>query len=276
MNQALKFMPKTEDFYTILISAYMKSGKFTEMMSAAVELAKINPTNEMAKSLSKMKEVQLVSSTTPTLTNEASTNGLESDMPKLKSHYGYVTNADLLTPFTLTNSIGDVITNAVLVKLTPNKFIYKTPSGVMGMLRLDSLSTELQLRFGYDAADAAAQDAIEADAKMRDLQWRQSQRDLAQQQAELKASKQSVVSDISRSIRANAEKEWPSDYEMQRYEIKKQTDAYNWVVAALSATGVPQAVFDQIKIKAADEWADDYEMQKYEINKQVKAYTELH
>jgi tetratricopeptide (TPR) repeat protein len=276
MNQALKFMPKNEDIYGILISAYMKSGKFTEMMSAAMELAKINPTNEIAKSLSKMKEDQPFPSAIPTLTNETSTSGLESDTPKPESHYGYVTNADLLTPFTLTNSVGDVITNAELVKLTPNKFIYKTPTGVMGMLRLDSLSTELQLRFGYDAADAAAQDAIEADAKMRDLQWRQSQRDLAQQQDELKASRQSAVSDISGSIRANAEKEWPTDYEMQRYEIKKQTDAYNWVVTALSATGVPQAVFDQIKIKAANEWPDDYEMQKYEINKQVKAYTELH
>jgi hypothetical protein len=189
---------------------------------------------------------------------------------------GYVTNAALLTPFTLTNSAGDVITNAVLVKLMPNKFIYKTPTGVMGTRRLDSLSTELQNRFGYDAASAAAQDSIEAEAKMRAMQWQQSQRNLAQQQAELKAQSQSAVSDISRSIRAKAEKEWPGDYEMQRYEINKQTDAYNWLVIASSATGVPQQVFDQIKIKAASEWADDYEMQKYEITKQVKAYVELH
>lgn len=39
---------------------------------------------------------------------------------------GYVTNAALLAPFTLTTSSGKVITNAVLVKLMPNKFIYKT------------------------------------------------------------------------------------------------------------------------------------------------------
>jgi hypothetical protein len=32
----------------------------------------------------------------------------------------------LLAPFTLTTSSGKVITNAVLVKLMPNKFIYKT------------------------------------------------------------------------------------------------------------------------------------------------------
>ena len=43
---------------------------------------------------------------------------------------GYVTNAALLAPFTLTNSIGDVVTNAVLVKLTPNSLMElfrKTP-----------------------------------------------------------------------------------------------------------------------------------------------------
>lgn len=107
-------------------------------------------------------------------------------------------------------------------------------------------------------------------------QWQQSQKDLVQQQAELTAQSQSAVSDISRSIRAKAEKEWPNDYEMQKYEINKQTEAYNWVVTTSSATGVPQEVFDQIKTKAASEWPDDYEMQKYEIEKQVKAYTELH
>jgi len=189
---------------------------------------------------------------------------------------GYVTNAALLTPFTLTNSAGNVVTDAVLYKLMPNKFIYKTPRGEMATRRLDSLSKELQKRFGYDAASAAAQDAIEAAAKMRDLQRQQSQRDWVQQQAELKEQSQSAVSDISSSIRAFAEKEWPGDYEMQRFVIDQQTEAYNWVVTSSSATGVPQEVFDQIKTKAASEWPDDYEMQKFEINQQVKAYTELH
>jgi hypothetical protein len=187
-----------------------------------------------------------------------------------------VTNAALLTPFTLTNSVGDVFTNAILVKLMPNKFIYKTPTGVQGMLRLNWLSKELQERFGYDAASAAAQDAIEEETKMRATQWQQSQMDLAQQQAELKAQSQVAVADISSTIRAKAEKEWPGDYEMQKYIINQQTSAYNWLVTASTASGVPQNVFDQIRTKAAGEWPDDYEMQKYEINQQVKAYTELH
>jgi hypothetical protein len=136
----------------------------------------------------------------------------------------------------------------------------------------------LQQRFGYDAGKAAAQDAVDADAKARDLQWQQSQRDLAQQQTQSKAqnASQSATSDISSSIRAFAEKEWPDDYEMQKFVINQQTEAYNWVVTATSATGVPQDVFEKIKIKAADEWPNDYAMQKFVINQQVNAYTDLH
>ena len=106
---------------------------------------------------------------------------------------GYVTNAALLTPFTLTNSAGNIVTDAVLVKMTPNKFLYKTPRGELALLRLDSLSPELQKRFGYDEVSAAAQDAIEEETKTRAMQWQQSQRDLAQQQADLEAQSQAVV-----------------------------------------------------------------------------------
>jgi hypothetical protein len=62
---------------------------------------------------------------------------------------GYVTNANLLTPFTLTNSAGNVITDAVLVKLMPDKFIYKTPGGAMGTRELDSLPMDLQEKIGH-------------------------------------------------------------------------------------------------------------------------------
>src|SRR5208283_4609233 len=61
---------------------------------------------------------------------------------------GYVTNAALLASFTLTNSVGELVTNAILVRLMPNKFVYKTPLGVLWTRRLDSVSPELQKRFG--------------------------------------------------------------------------------------------------------------------------------
>ncbi|HEY5043032.1 MAG TPA: ankyrin repeat domain-containing protein [Verrucomicrobiae bacterium] len=188
---------------------------------------------------------------------------------------GYVTNEALLTPFTLTNSAGDVFTNAVLVKLTANKFIYKTPGGG-GMLPLASLSKDLRKKFGYDPQAVQAADEAEQEKKARQQEIVQQQREIAVQQANVKVQSQSAVSDISRSIRAFAEKEFPDDYNMQEFVINQQTEAYNWVVTASSATGVPQGVFEQIKAKAAEEFPDDFNMQKFVINQQVKAYTDLH
>ncbi len=189
---------------------------------------------------------------------------------------GYVTNANLLTPFTVTNSAGVVFTNAVLVKLMPNKFIYKTPGGAMGTLRLDSLPEDLLQKIGYDPQAAQAADEAENQKKARQQELAQQQRAFAAQQLETRAQNRSAVSDISRSIRAYAEKKWPNDYEMQKYEIDQQTEAYNWVITASSATGVPQGVYNQIKTSAVNQWPDQYDMQKYEIEKQVKAYTDLH
>jgi len=190
---------------------------------------------------------------------------------------GYVTNVALLTPFTLTNSAGDVITNAVLVKLTPNKFVYQTTdASATGMLPLASLSEDLREQFGYDPQRAQAADNADQQKIARQQQYIQRQKEFAAQQASLKIQSQSTVSDISVSIRAFAEKEWPDNYDMQKFVINQQTEAYNWIATASSATGVPQAVFDNIKAKAADQWPDNYDMQKFEINQQVKAYNELH
>ncbi|HZM01881.1 MAG TPA: ankyrin repeat domain-containing protein [Candidatus Saccharimonadales bacterium] len=91
---------------------------------------------------------------------------------------GYVTNVNLLTPFTMTNSGGDVVTNAVLVKLTPNKFIYKTDNGAEGMMPLGSLPKDLQEKFGYDQTLATAQDDID---KTKNEIDRQNQIGAAQQ-----------------------------------------------------------------------------------------------
>ena len=97
---------------------------------------------------------------------------------------GYVTNANLLTPFTLTNSSGEVITDAVLVKLTANQFIYKTSSGGIGMSRLDSLSKDLQVKFGYDSKAAQAADEIEKERRIRGQLIAQQQREAFAVQAQ--------------------------------------------------------------------------------------------
>jgi hypothetical protein len=98
---------------------------------------------------------------------------------------GYVTNAALLTPFTITVSSGKVITNAVLVKLMPNKFIYKIP-GVAGggMERLDSLPKNLQERFGYDPSKSAAADEIDRRKKMGQIEYFKHAAMVQQQQAD--------------------------------------------------------------------------------------------
>jgi len=101
---------------------------------------------------------------------------------------GYVTNEALLTPFTLTSSTGRIITNAVLIKLTPNKFVYKTPSGEMGMLRLDSLPKDLQDKCGYNPQIAQAADAVENQKKARLQELAQQQRESAKQQAQWDAA----------------------------------------------------------------------------------------
>lgn len=63
---------------------------------------------------------------------------------------------------------------------------------------------------------------------------------------------------------------------MQEFEIKQQTEAYNWVQSADGMSGVPSDAFDTIKNNAVSEWPDNYEMQKFEINQQCEAYSRLH
>lgn len=92
---------------------------------------------------------------------------------------GYVTNVALLTPFTLTNSVGNLITNAVLVKLMPNKFIYKFPSGGGGMARLDSLPKDLQEKFGYNPTNAAAADEADVEKQQAELVEMETERQQA-------------------------------------------------------------------------------------------------
>lgn len=57
---------------------------------------------------------------------------------------------------------------------------------------------------------------------------------------------------------------WGSDYEMVNYEIKQQTEAYDWIIK--------NASYADILARAKQEWADDYTMVKYEYNQQAGAY----
>ncbi len=61
-----------------------------------------------------------------------------------------------------------------------------------------------------------------------------------------------------------AKQEWANDYAMVKYEYEKQSEAFNWINQ--------QKVYPEIMNKAKHEWANDYAMVKYEYEKQVDAY----
>jgi hypothetical protein len=65
-------------------------------------------------------------------------------------------------------------------------------------------------------------------------------------------------------IKANAIAKWGDDYSMVKYEINKQTEAYDWVAK--------QTKYPQIVDKAKQKWGTDYSMVKYEYEKQTEAY----
>ena len=61
-----------------------------------------------------------------------------------------------------------------------------------------------------------------------------------------------------------AKQEWVKDYVMVKYEYEIQSEAYNWINK--------QKVYLKIMKKAKREWNVDYEMVKYEYEQQVSAY----
>ena len=61
-----------------------------------------------------------------------------------------------------------------------------------------------------------------------------------------------------------AKHEWVSDYVMVKYEYEIQSNAYNWINQ--------QKAYLKIMKKAKQEWGVDYVMVKYEYEQQVSAY----
>jgi len=61
-----------------------------------------------------------------------------------------------------------------------------------------------------------------------------------------------------------ARQEWVNDYVMVKYEYEIQSEAYNWINQ--------QKAYLKIMKKAKREWGVDYEMVKYEYEQQVSAY----
>ena len=69
---------------------------------------------------------------------------------------------------------------------------------------------------------------------------------------------------VIETLKNNALAEWGNNSKMVSYEVKNQTEAYDWTVK--------QTKYPDIMEKAKEEWGDNYEMVKYEYENQVKAY----
>ena len=65
-------------------------------------------------------------------------------------------------------------------------------------------------------------------------------------------------------FKKEASVKWGNDYQMVNYEIKNQTEAYDWVIK--------YAKYSDILEKAKQKWGVDYVMVKYEYEQQVNAY----
>ena len=65
-------------------------------------------------------------------------------------------------------------------------------------------------------------------------------------------------------FKKEASVKWGSDYQMVNYEIKNQTEAYDWVIK--------YAKYSDILEKAKQKWGNDYVMVKYEYENQSEAY----
>src|SRR3989304_230987 len=83
-----------------------------------------------------------------------------------------------------------------------------------------------------------------------------------------------IPPEVYKTIKNKAIREWPNDWNMQKFVIKQQIEGYNYVKSYRNSQ-VPSDILSIIKQKAASEWANDWNMQKFVIRQQVGAYLEL-
>lgn len=84
-----------------------------------------------------------------------------------------------------------------------------------------------------------------------------------------------IPDEIKQEIRQESIKKWPDDYEMQAYEIKKQSEAYKELYA-WAQNNSENDLAESIFRKAQKDWPGDYEMQWYKVQKQVESLKEVY
>lgn len=81
----------------------------------------------------------------------------------------------------------------------------------------------------------------------------------------------SVPISVQDTIRKNAERKWPNNYNMQKFEIDNQREGY-LAVANYSNADIPRHILTKIMASARAKWPENYSMQKFEIDNQVEGY----
>jgi type 1 fimbria pilin len=79
------------------------------------------------------------------------------------------------------------------------------------------------------------------------------------------------ASEVEATIKSDAEADWDGDFQMQAYQIKTQTEAYE----ALIALEIDSQVKEDILNKAHVNWGFDFQMVLYEYETQLEAYQDL-
>jgi len=77
-----------------------------------------------------------------------------------------------------------------------------------------------------------------------------------------------------KAIREFAQRTWPGNPSMIRYEIKRQTAAALEIEDFGKEKGVPVSILTEIKDQAALDWPKDYVMQLWQIDNHLKRYLE--
>ena len=76
---------------------------------------------------------------------------------------------------------------------------------------------------------------------------------------------------VKKVIKQNSEADWPKDYQMQNYQIKNQTEAYNDLLALNLDTEVKEEILDE----AYADWKYDFQMVLYSYNNALEDYNEI-
>jgi len=76
---------------------------------------------------------------------------------------------------------------------------------------------------------------------------------------------------VNEKIKENAEDDWPSDYQMQSFQIKNQTEAYNDLLALTLDTEVKEKILNE----AYTDWKFDFKMVLFSFNNALEDYDEI-